>query len=85
MGIEIQVDSLEDMCDLMCYNKIPEGRSRMNIEEAHLIKEDRELIELLEEIRRILNVSYEVDAPIHMTFKKMLEIYSKYGYTLKKN
>lgn len=23
MGIEIVIDSLEDMCDLMCQNKIP--------------------------------------------------------------
>lgn len=56
----------------------------MNINEAHLVKSDRELVEMLEELRRILNVSYEVDAPIHMTHKKMVGIYSKYGYTLKK-
>ena len=23
MGIEIEVNTLEDMCDLMCYNKLP--------------------------------------------------------------
>ena len=26
MGIEIEINSLEDMCDLMCYNKIPQRR-----------------------------------------------------------
>lgn len=26
MGKEIVIDSLEDMCDLMCYNKIPKER-----------------------------------------------------------
>ena len=28
MGIEIEVNSLEDMCDLMCYNKIPRKKVR---------------------------------------------------------
>jgi hypothetical protein len=29
MGIEIEINSLEDMCDLMCYNKIPKRRNKM--------------------------------------------------------
>lgn len=29
MGIEIEINSLEDMCDLMCYNKIPKRRKHM--------------------------------------------------------
>ena len=28
MGIEIEVDSLEDLCDLMCYNKIPKKKRK---------------------------------------------------------
>ena len=28
MGIEIEINSLEDMCDLMCYNKIPRKKVR---------------------------------------------------------
>ena len=28
MGIEIQVNSLDEMCDLMCYNKIPRKKVR---------------------------------------------------------
>ena len=28
MGIEIEVNSLEELCDLMCYNIIPEGRRK---------------------------------------------------------
>ena len=28
MGIEIQVDTLEDMCELMCDNKIPRREKR---------------------------------------------------------
>ena len=28
MGMEIEVNSLEEMCDLMCDNKIPEKRKR---------------------------------------------------------
>lgn len=30
MGIEIEVNSLDEMCDLMCYNKIPKRRKQMN-------------------------------------------------------
>jgi len=26
MGMEIQIDSLKDMCDLMCLNRIPKRR-----------------------------------------------------------
>ena len=26
MGMEIEIDSLEDMCNLMCLNKIPKRR-----------------------------------------------------------
>jgi len=29
MGIEIKINSLEDMCDLMCYNKLPGRRKQM--------------------------------------------------------
>lgn len=29
MGMEIQIDSLEDMCELMCNNRIPKRRERM--------------------------------------------------------
>lgn len=41
MGIEIEVNSLEEMCDLMCYNKLPRRRSRMTRDEtkAYLQKE----------------------------------------------
>ena len=28
MGIEIEINNLEDMCDLMCYNKLP--RKKVN-------------------------------------------------------
>ena len=34
MGMEIQIDSLEDMCALMCDNVVPEGRRRMTNKEA---------------------------------------------------
>ena len=27
MGLEIQINSLEEMCDLMCDNKLPERRN----------------------------------------------------------
>ena len=57
----------------------------MTKEEAHLCKSDEQLLDMLEELRRILNISYDVDAGITMTYKKMVEICSKYGYTLKKN
>lgn len=30
MGLEMQIDSLEDMCELMCNNRIPRGREPMN-------------------------------------------------------
>ena len=35
MGIEIQVNSLEEMCDLMCDNKLPDN-TKMTIEQAKL-------------------------------------------------
>ena len=57
----------------------------MTREEAHLCKKDEQLLNMLEELRRILNISYEVDAGITMTYKKMVEICSKYGYMLKEN
>lgn len=33
MGIEIEVDSLEDMCLLMCDNIIPQNKDRKQVEE----------------------------------------------------
>ena len=35
MGKEIQVNSLEEMCDLMCDNKLPDN-TKMTIEQAKL-------------------------------------------------
>ena len=40
MGMEIEVNSLEDMCDLMCYNKLPqEGDDSMTEKELEKIRE----------------------------------------------
>jgi hypothetical protein len=40
MGMEIEVNSLEDMCDLMCYNKLPqEGDGCMTEKELEKIRE----------------------------------------------
>ena len=33
MGMEIEINSLDEMYDLMCYNKIPKRRKHMNIKE----------------------------------------------------
>lgn len=30
MGLEIQVSSLEEMCDLMCDNKLPDHKEKYN-------------------------------------------------------
>ena len=38
MGLEIEVDSLEDMCALMCDNRLPRKRKKKNKEKgAHQI------------------------------------------------
>ena len=39
MGIEIVIDNLEDMCDLMCYNKIPERDKNMDNKELEKIRQ----------------------------------------------
>ena len=55
MGMEFQVDSLEDMCALMCDNVIPERRSKMTLNEIicanvrYLAKKNKMLIGEVEE------------------------------------
>lgn len=31
MGMEFTIDNLEDMCDLMCFNRIPKRRTNMKV------------------------------------------------------
>ena len=39
MGIEIEINSLEDMCDLMCYNRIPKESDCMTEKELEKIRQ----------------------------------------------
>lgn len=49
MGKEFQVNSLEDMCDLMCNNYLPEDCEEENMEADDWIHEASEKIQALEE------------------------------------
>lgn len=46
MGMEIQVDSLEEMCSLMCDNVIPKRRKGMTREEAKKVFLNRGFVEV---------------------------------------
>ena len=39
MGLEITVDSLEDMCRLMCDNVIPKGKANETRDKQHGLRE----------------------------------------------
>ena len=42
MGIEIEVNTLEEMCDLMCNNKLPKQKENVeNEQKIHRKKPDR--------------------------------------------
>lgn len=59
MGLEVIVDSLEDMCDLMCDNRVPEGK--MNEKRIHLeTMEEMRMKELRELTAETLAIIAEV-------------------------